>query len=443
MSLESFLRPFFVCLLPYARISEDEELEKQLTRSVLNINTRCNREEIVNRKISDEMEARIKKEEEERKKKEEEEDEFSGCDAVQDKVEEVKSLEPEGQNSTLHNILFSNLNSWHSMTAVPLKGVDSNVNGGEMKVDGVQTVGGGIAGLIDGNKANDNHTADSGLRVTTSLSSSSSSSSSGGQAGHERSKGMRSATRTSSAVVTCTVRAWLNGSYSLSSNPSPTSSSSSYPITCADPVPLIPWQIASILLENDREKEQSSSYSNGQEGSQSARSVLKCILLECLLGILESSPGSTALLIHPILDEGQEGSNESSMQAKESKNSHRDRRTEFLLSVRVALCNALLPSLLTLLSSPTSLKYNLGIIPTSGPDSHQGHSVCDVRTQFLCVRFLFSALSVVPSERHSAFLALVLPPISSYLCTITSGTSCSYPMLHYHAMPCLASPRLS
>lgn len=420
MSLESFLRGFFVRLLPYARITDDEELEKQLTRSVLNINTRCNRKEIVDRKISDEMEERRKKEEEERKKKEEEEDEFSGCDAVLDKIEEVKSVEPEGQNSTLHNILFSNLKSWHSMTAVSLKGVEGSMYGGEMKVDGVQAMDGGIAGLRDSTKANDNHIADSGLRVTTSLSSSSSSSSSGGQAGHERSESMRSATRISSAVVTCTVRAWLNGSYLLSSTPSPSSSSSSHPITCADPVPLIPWQIASVLLESDREKEQSSSYTNGQEDIQSSNSVLKCILLECLLSILESSPGSTALLIHPILDEGQEGSNESSILAKESKNS--DRRTEFLVSVRVALCNALLPSLLTLLSSPTSLKHDLNINPTSGPLSYQGPSVCDVKTQFLCVRFLFSALNVVPSERHSAFLALVLPPISSYLCAITSGT---------------------
>jgi hypothetical protein len=444
MSLESFLRRFFVCLLPYARMSDDEELEKQLTRSVLKINTRCNREEIVNRKISEEIEERIKKEEEERKKKEEEEDEFSGCDAVQDKIEEVKSVEPEGQNSTLHNILFSNLKSWHSMAVAPLKGEDSSINGGEVKVDGVQTVDGGIAGLNDSTKSNDSHTADSSLRVTTSLSSSSRSSSSGGQAGHERLEGMRSATRTSSAVVTCTVRAWLNGSYLLSSTPSPTSSSSSHPVTSTDPVPLIPWQIASILLESDREKEQISSHSNGQEESQSATSVLKCILLECLLSILESSPGSTALLIHPILDEGQEGGNEVSLPAKESKNSRNsDRRTEFLVSLRVALCNALLPSLLTLLSSPTSLRHSVDINPASGPVSNEKPSVCDVKTQFLCARFLFSALTVVPSERHSAFLALVLPPISSYLCTITSGMCSSYPMLHYHALPCLALPCLA
>ena len=248
--------------------------------------------------------------------------------------------------------------------------------------------------------------------------------------------------RSLSAVVTCTVRAWLNGSYLLSSTPSPTSSSSSHPITCADPIPLIPWQIASILLENDREKEQSSSYSNGQdEEGQSSNCVLKCILLECLLGILESSPGSTALLIHPILDEGQEGSNEVSLSTKDSK--HSDGRTEFLMSVRVALCNALLPSLLTLLSSPTSLKHSFDINPTSDPASRQGPSVCDVKTQFLCVRFLFCALNVVPSDRHSAFLALVLPPISSYLCTITSGTCCSYPILPCHAMPCVVSPHLT
>jgi hypothetical protein len=451
MSLELFLRRFFVCLLPYARISDDEELEKQLTRSVLNINTRCNREEIGNRKISDELEERIKKEEEERKKKEEEEDEFSGCDTIQDKVEEVKSVEPEGQNSTLHTILFSYLKSWHSMPVAPLKGEDSSMNEGERKVDGVQAVDVGIAGLNNSTKASENHTAESGLRVTTSLrssssgssSSSSSGSGSGGQAGHERSEGIRCATRTSSAVVTCTVRAWLNGSYLLSSNPSPISSSSSHPIMSADPVSFIPWQIASILLESDREKEQISSYSNGQEGSQSSTSVLKCILLECLLGILESSPGSSSLLIHPISDEGHEGSNEASIQ-KESKNSHSDRRTEFLVSVRVALCNALLPSLLTLLSSPTSLKHDLDINPTSGPASHQEPSVCDVKTQFLCVRFLFSALSVVPSERHSAFLTLVLPPISSYLCTVTSGTSChAFPCLPLLALPCLALPCLA
>ena len=448
MSLEFFLRRFFVYLLPYARMSEDEELEKQLTRSVLNINTRCNRDEKVSRNMSDEMEERTKGEEEERKKKEEEEDEFSGCDVVQDK-EEVKSDEPEGQNTTLHNILFSNLNSWRSVATVLLKGVESSINGGEMKVDGVKAVEGGIAGLNDISEASDSHTADSRLRVTTSpssssssnssnsSSSSSSSSSSGSQAGHERSEGLRSAMRTSSAVVTCTVRAWLNGSYLLSSTPTLTSPSS-HPISSTDPAPLIPWQMASILLENDREKEQISSYSNGQDGSHSSTSVLKCILLECLLGILESSPGSTALLIHPILDEGQEGSNIASLSDKESK--HGDRRTEFLVSVRVALCNALLPSLLTLLSSPTSLKHSLDINPTSGPASHQGHSVCDVKTQFLCVRFLFSALNVVASDRHSAFLALVLPPISSYLCTITSGMRCSYPILSCLPLPCLALP---
>ena len=434
VSLESYLRSFFISLLPYATIIEDEELEKQLTISILDINTRCNNEEKHDMKINEEIEKRNTKEEEERKKKEDDEDEFNGCDDFKGSVEEEESVVPQGENTTLHNVLFTSLNSWNVIMISSLKGmgVDNASIDREGDVESGPRLFGTEKGKDEGKsklrESDDRHTADNSLRVTTSNASNSSSSSD--RIAQKRSAGCQRAMSVSAAVVNCTVRAWLNGSYLLFSTPPSAPSSFFDPVTMKDPVPLIPWQMASILFEKDGDKEHSSD-------SYGCSEVSKCALLESLLGILESGPGSALLLSYPIIGDEHDVSSKALLHVKEVSDRGREKKTEFLLSMRIALCNALLPSLLTLLSSPTSLQHNAEINPTldAGTAVHQGPSVCDVKTQFLCVRFLFSALSAVPSDRQSAFLALILPPISSYLCSVTSGMRCSsilfYSMLYY------------
>lgn len=172
----------------------------------------------------------------------------------------------------------------------------------------------------------------------------------------------------------------------------------------ADLVPSIPWQIVSILLEKSSENGDDKITENIQ------RKLFQASLLESLLNILESGSESAELVdcrgIYGIKKIGAE-----LLQGEETE---RRRKSVFLTNTRVALCNAVLPTLLLILT-PTSA-------PTPTLMSTQDPPKCeDERLSFLSVRFLFSAVGVVPDEKRPAFLALVLPPIATFLCSLLAG----------------------
>jgi hypothetical protein len=178
--------------------------------------------------------------------------------------------------------------------------------------------------------------------------------------------------------------------------------------SCADPVPSIPWQIVSTLLE----KESGNSADKTTENSQGR--LFQASLLESLLNILESGSESAELVDCAVRREVG-GMKKIGVESSEG-DTERRRRSVFITNTRLALCNAVLPTLLLILT------------PTPTPTLTQDPPKCEnERFSFLSVRFLFSAVGVVSEEKRPAFLALVLPPIANYLCSLLAGAHTVHP----------------
>jgi hypothetical protein len=177
----------------------------------------------------------------------------------------------------------------------------------------------------------------------------------------------------------------------------------------ADPVPSIPWQIVSTLLE----KESGNSADKTTENSQGR--LFQGSLLESLLNILESGSESAELVDCAVRREVG-GMKKIGVESSEGEDTERRRRSVFITNTRLALCNAVLPTLLLILT------------PTPTPTLTQDPPKCEnERFSFLSVRFLFSAVGVVSEEKRPAFLALVLPPIANYLCSLLAGAHTVHP----------------
>jgi hypothetical protein len=174
----------------------------------------------------------------------------------------------------------------------------------------------------------------------------------------------------------------------------------------ADLVPSIPWQIVSILLEKKSENSADKITENFQ------LKIFQASLLESLFNILESGSESAELVDYPV--ERGIGGGKVGVELSQRGETEQRRKSMFTANTRLALCNAVLPTLLLILTpTPT---------PTPTPTLTQDPPKCEnERFSFLSVRFLFSAVGVVSDEKRPAFLALVLPPISDFLCSLLAG----------------------
>jgi hypothetical protein len=135
--------------------------------------------------------------------------------------------------------------------------------------------------------------------------------------------------------------------------------------------------------------------------------LFQASLLESLLNILESGSESAELVDCAVRREVG-GMKKLGVESSEGEETERRRKSVFMTNTRLALCNAVLPTLLLVLT-PT---------PTLTPDPPKCKNE---RFSFLSVRFLFSAVGVVSEEKRPAFLALVLPPIANFLCSLLAG----------------------
>ena len=180
----------------------------------------------------------------------------------------------------------------------------------------------------------------------------------------------------------------------------------------ADLVPSIPWQIVSILLEKKSENSADKIPENNQ------LKIFQASLLESLLNILESGSESAELVDYPV--ERGIGGGKVEVELSQRGETEQRRKSMFTANIRLALCNAVLPTLLLILTPTPTL--------TQDPPKCENE-----RFSFLSVRFLFSAVGVVSDEKRPAFLALILPPISDFLCSHLTGAHTAHTQHTYSA----------